>query len=350
MGESQQSNLQRALALNRAMAEVQRALNDLCGVDLRVLFRDGGTAEEVFPPPAQSTRSPFCAIVRKYPDGKTRCAMCRTMIALSASYEGLTVHGCHGGITILASCVHGPRTHAADHYTVVAGPFLPAHDRQRREAVTQHLRSLRVAPADRSAAFEALPVLNAHQFDTGKHLVAIAAGIVGDVLTKSNAGPAVSEVPPPPAEAPATIDLALHTAFACCDNDNNRVPGPGTGNRLVDLIVAVVSRTPDMDFTLSGLARAAQVTPNHLSMLFHRHYGMRFSEFLIEQRIRVAMQRLQDPHLSVEDVARQSGFNTVSYFCKCFRRYTGMTPGRWRQDANPSVTNQPAAGRISPGP
>ena len=345
MGEERQSELRRELAASRSLAEVQHALRDVCGVGMRVLFRDGGKTFEVFPPPDRKALSRFCAAVRKSPEGRKRCMMCQSLIALSASYEGLTEHHCHGGVSILASPARSARPRATNCLVVESGGFLRVRNRQTWQAVSRHLTELKISGNEAREAYDALPLLTEEQASVGRHLLAIAATVVGDVVETrlDPEGPTTSAPRRRDTAASEDTSQALHAAFTCYDDANTSVPGPKTGNRLVDLIVAVVARTPDMDFTLTNLARAAQVTPSHLSTLFHRHYGARFSEFLVEQRVKTAMRMLQDHRLSVEQVARQCGFNNVSYFCKCFRRHTGTTPGRWRQTQHTAPSDPSAA-------
>ena len=42
---------------------------------------------------------------------------------------------------------------------------------------------------------------------------------------------------------------------------------------------------------------------------------------------------------SVEETSHRAGFSTVPYFCRCFRKHFGMTPGEFRE--NPFFSGKP---------
>ena len=50
-------------------------------------------------------------------------------------------------------------------------------------------------------------------------------------------------------------------------------------------------------------------------------------------RIERAKQLLQDPAMRVHEVAEQVGYSDVAHFSKSFKRFTGMTPGEYRDGA-----------------
>ena len=77
-------------------------------------------------------------------------------------------------------------------------------------------------------------------------------------------------------------------------------------------------------------ARRLAVSPDHLSVLSHRHLG-RSAGDVIRQRLLIEAKRL----LSYSDkpafvVAAELSFADAAYFGRFFRRETGATPGRYR--------------------
>ncbi|MFI0843769.1 helix-turn-helix domain-containing protein [Mesorhizobium sp. IMUNJ 23232] len=57
--------------------------------------------------------------------------------------------------------------------------------------------------------------------------------------------------------------------------------------------------------------------------------GLVFSRIVMELRLGLAVSMLSDPHhdlAGIGEIARQAGFNDVSYFNRCFRAQFGMTP------------------------
>lgn len=59
--------------------------------------------------------------------------------------------------------------------------------------------------------------------------------------------------------------------------------------------------------------------------------GTSFSELSDEVRSDLALEYLNDPAVSIAEVAFLLGFSEQSSFNRAFRRWTGETPGRWRR-------------------
>jgi len=133
------------------------------------------------------------------------------------------------------------------------------------------------------------------------------------------------------------LEVALGEALSLSRAPGARGRRTTTENTLIQFVVAMISRDPAMPFSVASIARAARVTPNHLSMLFKKHTGMTFVSFLNEKRINLAKQRLRDLRLTVSEVAYQAGFHDASYFGKRFKEATGRTPDDWRQRGRPTA-------------
>jgi AraC-like DNA-binding protein len=61
--------------------------------------------------------------------------------------------------------------------------------------------------------------------------------------------------------------------------------------------------------------------------------GLNFSDLLELQRIDTAKTCLQQEHLSLDDVAAMLGYAEQSSFGRAFKRWTGLSPRQFRQNA-----------------
>lgn len=84
------------------------------------------------------------------------------------------------------------------------------------------------------------------------------------------------------------------------------------------------------DITRDSVARQFEVSPNHLSRIFHRHGHMTFIDYLTHVRIARGKYLLCNYNLKLEDVAIRSGFRDAPYFCRVFKRLTKTTPVEYR--------------------
>ncbi len=89
--------------------------------------------------------------------------------------------------------------------------------------------------------------------------------------------------------------------------------------------------------TRDEVAKAAFMSPSHLSHSLRVKLNRSYVDLLNEMRINHARQLLKRSTRSLTQVALESGFSDHSYFTKVFRQYTGLTPSeyrRQRQDDN----------------
>lgn len=86
--------------------------------------------------------------------------------------------------------------------------------------------------------------------------------------------------------------------------------------------------------TLQQVASDVFMTPSYFSTLFHRETGERFVDYVNRVRIDNACYLiLETEDWTVDTVAANVGFHNTHYFFKVFKKYTGLTPGAFRQIA-----------------
>lgn len=85
------------------------------------------------------------------------------------------------------------------------------------------------------------------------------------------------------------------------------------------------------DLRLKTIAEKLNVNPSYLSDLFHREYGCTLTEFINKQRIDHGIALLQTTSMPVQDIAVDCGIHDVNYFIKLFKKQTGFTPNRYRE-------------------
>lgn len=73
---------------------------------------------------------------------------------------------------------------------------------------------------------------------------------------------------------------------------------------------------------------------NYLSKLFQKEVKQRFSAYLLERRMLLAMQLLsKNADAMISDVARETGFGeNPQYFSSTFKKYTGYTPSEYKRN------------------
>jgi AraC-like DNA-binding protein len=104
-----------------------------------------------------------------------------------------------------------------------------------------------------------------------------------------------------------------------------------TGSHFIDRSRRLVVRRDGGVRKLTELAAAEDVSVGTLKRRFARE-GRRYSEMLAEERRARALVLLRSSELSMRDVAKHLGYSTASAFSRAFRRWTGQTPGDFREE------------------
>ncbi len=88
----------------------------------------------------------------------------------------------------------------------------------------------------------------------------------------------------------------------------------------------------EADLSLQKLALAVNTKPNYLSEIINRKHSCNFRDFINKYRIETAKELLINTSLKIEAVAYDSGFNTLSTFNAVFKKETGTTPSKFRNE------------------
>ena len=81
---------------------------------------------------------------------------------------------------------------------------------------------------------------------------------------------------------------------------------------------------------MADLADAAEINANYLSRLFKKEVGMPIGEYISRKKIETARNMLEYSEYTPLEIANILAFSSQSYFVNVFKRYTGETPGKYR--------------------
>ncbi len=97
-------------------------------------------------------------------------------------------------------------------------------------------------------------------------------------------------------------------------------------NRAVQLVFG--SRT---FISTDGAAKACGLNRNIFSLLFKKWMGIRFADFALRFRLKQAAGQLLGGNDPLKAVAHCWGFTDTSHFNRCFNRYYGCAPSKYRR-------------------
>jgi AraC-like DNA-binding protein len=106
----------------------------------------------------------------------------------------------------------------------------------------------------------------------------------------------------------------------------------GTGSPPeVELCLAFIRDNYAHRYASAELARHARVSLSYVFRIFKRSTGFTPVHYRNFLRIEEAKRLLRSGAPSLEELARQVGFDDVRYFSRVFRKETGLSPGEFRK-------------------
>ena len=96
--------------------------------------------------------------------------------------------------------------------------------------------------------------------------------------------------------------------------------------------VVVMNHLADSEFNVESFAREMLLSRTGLFTKMQDISGQTPNDFIVGIRMREAAKMLRtQPELSILDVSILVGFNSCSYFTKCFHKQYGVSPSTWRK-------------------
>lgn len=99
---------------------------------------------------------------------------------------------------------------------------------------------------------------------------------------------------------------------------------------LAERIIEYIRESYSDNVTLEGLGEVFGYHPNYLNFVFSHHTGKPIYSYLLDFRIDVAINLLENTTKSVSQISAEVGFCDISHFSKTFKKKTGHTPSDFR--------------------
>ncbi|MGK9251778.1 response regulator transcription factor [Paenibacillus humicus] len=96
-------------------------------------------------------------------------------------------------------------------------------------------------------------------------------------------------------------------------------------------IKAYIADHMDRDVTREELAEHVFLNPAYLSRLFRKETGKVLTDYILQEKMRAAAQRLTGTDESVSAIAAGLGYGNFSYFARLFRKVYGKNPHEFRK-------------------
>ena len=131
--------------------------------------------------------------------------------------------------------------------------------------------------------------------------------------------------------AGAAQPAMMEALVTLLDTTARRLAGADTMDQRLLRLWSEIELDLARDWTLSGLAKLACMSEEHLRRLCHLHYQRSPIDHLKHLRLRRASTTLRSSTEKIEEISRQVGYASVYSFSTAFRRWSGVPPARFRR-------------------
>lgn len=88
---------------------------------------------------------------------------------------------------------------------------------------------------------------------------------------------------------------------------------------IINSVVEYINVNYSVDITLENIAEKVFISPNYLSKLFKKYYGINFNKYIISKRIDVAEKLLATTNMKIHHIALKVGYKNLNSFTKMFK-------------------------------
>lgn len=84
--------------------------------------------------------------------------------------------------------------------------------------------------------------------------------------------------------------------------------------------------------SLTDISSVLGISSSYFSNLFKKQTGKNYVEYLNEIRLKAVMEDLKNSDFKIAVIAEKNGFHNFEYFSRFFKKATGLSPVKWRQE------------------
>ncbi|MFD1294757.1 helix-turn-helix domain-containing protein [Lutibacter holmesii] len=127
-------------------------------------------------------------------------------------------------------------------------------------------------------------------------------------------------------------DLSLSEDYSLLNVDGFAFEVEPQDNNKIEIIFHHVRNNFTQQITLDEISEKVSMTVPAFCRYFKKVTGKTFTQFVNEFRIVHATKLLAEKPTSITDICFESGFNNFSHFNKLFKKFTGKSPLKYRNE------------------
>ncbi len=135
-------------------------------------------------------------------------------------------------------------------------------------------------------------------------------------------------------------ELSLSKDYSLLNVDGFAFEVEPQDNNKIDIIFGFVNANFRRHISLDEISEKVSMTVPAFCRYFKKITGKTFTQFVNEFRIVHATKLLTEKQTSITDICFESGFNNFSHFNKLFKKFTGKSPLKYRNEMKKLLVQQ----------
>lgn len=129
---------------------------------------------------------------------------------------------------------------------------------------------------------------------------------------------------------------------AVIEMGNGRLPKKSTDYKSIVRVIQYIDDNFSQTIKLAELSRLANMSATKLKKLFRQFTGCTITKYILSKKTDYASHLLADSDLSIEELAKKVGFDTVAGFSTSFKKQTGIPPSEYRKQIGFNCLKNPS--------
>jgi two-component system response regulator YesN len=100
----------------------------------------------------------------------------------------------------------------------------------------------------------------------------------------------------------------------------------------IDKAKAWIQEHLEKNITITMIAEHVYMNPTYFCQYFKSQTGETVLDFITRMRINKAKELLKNPHLKLQDISVQVGYQDPKYFSRLFKQHIGLLPSKYREE------------------
>lgn len=108
-------------------------------------------------------------------------------------------------------------------------------------------------------------------------------------------------------------------------------------NGLISKVIKYINSNYHKNISLDDVAKEVNLSYHYFSKFFKESMGKSFVDYLTELRVEKSKEFLKYAGMSIKEICYRIGYSDPNYYCKIFKKVTGMTPTEYRTNTSGEV-------------